>query len=294
MDCINKMKRAIDYIEENITEKIDMDIVAQKACCSSYNFQRLFSFIADISLGEYIRRRKLTLAALEIKNSSTKIIDIALKYGYESPVSFTRAFVSLHGITPTMARKNCAILKAFPQISFHISVKGEIEMDYRIEKKESFEVFGIETTTSADKVVEEVGKFWNECQRNGSYEELQKRVKEQSEVLPKDMCKVHAVMNHRKSRKDTFCYMLCGIVTKDSDTTGYTKVVIPQQTYVVFASQETSWDKTSQEIKRINKRFYSEWLPMSEYERVDGPEFEIYGGTPEKAYFEIWIPIEKK
>ncbi len=105
MDWLKKMNEALDYIEDNLTEEIDFVTVAQKACCSSYNFQRMFSFITDITLAEYIRRRKLTNAAFELQNGHIKIIDLALNYGYESPISFTRAFKVMHGITLTQARK---------------------------------------------------------------------------------------------------------------------------------------------------------------------------------------------
>jgi len=148
MDWLTKMNEALDYIENNLTDDIDLTIVAQKACCSSYNFQRMFSFITDIPLAEYIRRRRLTQAALELQNSNAKVIDIAIKYGYDSPVSFSRAFNNIHGITPNEAKQAGVELKAYPKISFHISIKGGQEMNYRIEAKEAFDVFGIETIGS--------------------------------------------------------------------------------------------------------------------------------------------------
>lgn len=149
MEWLERMNRALDYVESNLANEIDMNVVAQMACSSSYNFQRMFSFITDVSLIEYIRRRRLTLAAFEIQNSDAKIIDIALKYGYESPVSFARAFQALHGIAPSLAREDGVILKAYPRMSFQISIKGESEMEYRIETKEAFDIFGIETIGSS-------------------------------------------------------------------------------------------------------------------------------------------------
>jgi AraC family transcriptional regulator len=130
MDWLTKMNCALDYIEENLTEEIDYGDVAAKACCSSYNFQRMFSFITDCPLAEYIRRRRLTQAALELQNTDGRVIDIAVKYGYESAAAFAKAFAALHGLTPTEARQDGAPLKAYPRISFHISIKGEKEMDY--------------------------------------------------------------------------------------------------------------------------------------------------------------------
>jgi len=129
MDWLSRMNAAISYIEENLDGVIDHDRLAKIACCSAHNFYRMFSFITDTSLSEYIRRRRLTLAALDLQNSQIKVIDLALKYGYDSPISFARAFQALHGVTPTEARADGVMLKAYPKITFQISIKGEKEMD---------------------------------------------------------------------------------------------------------------------------------------------------------------------
>jgi AraC family transcriptional regulator len=110
MDWLDRMNSAIRYIEENITEDIDYDMVAEKACCSTYHFQRMFSFITDIPLSEYIRRRRLTLVAFELQNSDVRIIDLAVKYGYDSADSFSRAFQKVHGVVPSLAREKGARL----------------------------------------------------------------------------------------------------------------------------------------------------------------------------------------
>ncbi|WP_105618922.1 AraC family transcriptional regulator [Vallitalea okinawensis] len=297
MDWIKKMKCALDYVEDNLAGEIDMNVVAQKACCSSYNFQRMFSFITDVSLAEYIRRRRLTLAAFEIQNSDIKVIDVAMKYGYESPVSFARAFQALHGITPSMARKDGAKLKAYPCISFQISIKGEKEMDYRIEKKDSFEVFGIEalvSTVGDTNYLTQPGQLWTQCHQNGSYERLYKDAGKLPSFIGEDLCKIHGVMNYRKADHHTFPYMLCSFVNDESNTEGYTKVKIPAQTWAIFPSPKTTWDKISSVFGSLNKRFYTEWLPTSDYEKAEGPELEIYGGTEDVAYVELWIPVIKK
>ena len=148
MDWFAKMNAVLDEIERNLTGEIDLNVLCMKAGCSSYNFQRMFSFITDIPLAEYIRRRRLTAAAFELKNGGCRVVDIAVKYGYDSATSFARAFGALHGVAPSEARRDGAKLKAYPRISFQISIKGEKQMDYRIETKEAFEVFGIETIAS--------------------------------------------------------------------------------------------------------------------------------------------------
>lgn len=135
MDWLDRMNSAIDYIELHLTDTIEYKQLAKIVCCSVYHFQRMFSFISGVALSEYIRRRRLTLAAIELQNKNTKIIDIALKYGYESPEAFSRAFKNLHGVPPTSARSMGTTLKAYPRMTFYLSIKGGIEMNYRIEQK---------------------------------------------------------------------------------------------------------------------------------------------------------------
>ncbi|QOR34387.1 AraC family transcriptional regulator [Clostridium sp. 'deep sea'] len=297
MDFINKMNDALEYIEHNLTSDIDFKVVAQKACSSSYNFQRMFSFITDVSLADYIRRRRLTLAAFDIVNTKVKIIDIALKYGYESPVSFSRAFQSLHKVTPSKARKDGANLKAYPRLSFQISIKGEKGMDYRIEHKDAFEVYGIEglvSTTGKGEYLREAAELWQQSHKNGEYERLFNSTVSLPGFVNQDLCKVHAVMNYRKVSENVYPYMICSFVSVNSDSNGFEKVTIPAQTWAIFRSEETPWSKVSEAFSSLNKRFYSEWLPTSTYIKVDGPEFEIYGGNADSAYLELWIPVTKE
>ncbi|MDR9746175.1 helix-turn-helix transcriptional regulator [Paenibacillus taichungensis] len=143
MDWLMRMNRALDYIEINLVSEIELKEIAKSACCSSHQFQRMFSFITNVSLAEYIRRRRLTLAAIELQNSDMRVVDIAIEYGYESPVSFARAFQSLHGVNPAMAREEGIALKAYTRLSFLISIKGEEPMNYRIEQKKAFKYLGL-------------------------------------------------------------------------------------------------------------------------------------------------------
>ena len=144
MKYLDDMNCAMDYIEANLHGKTDYEKIAQIACCSVYHFQRIFTFMTDVTLSEYIRRRKMTMAAFELQSSGIKIVDLAFSYGYESPEAFARAFQGIHGITPTAARSLGADIKAFPRISFQISIKGASAMNYKIVEKEAFQVYGIE------------------------------------------------------------------------------------------------------------------------------------------------------
>ncbi|WP_312371180.1 effector binding domain-containing protein [Lachnoclostridium sp.] len=296
MDWLTKMNSAIDYIEVNLTGEIDFNIVAMKACCSSYNFQRMFSFITDITLAEYIRRRRLTLAAIELQNPDVKVIDVAIKYGYDTATSFARAFRLFHGLAPTTAKEQGVILKACPRISFQISIKGEKEMNYRIETKEAFDVFGIETVCSlkGEEGYLYPHQLWQQCQENGEYEKLLTNSGDTPDFISKDLCKIHAVEYYQKTKEDTFPYMLCAFVSKNSKTTGYKIVHIPAQTYAVFPSEKFKWNEMSKILTDMQKRFYSEWLPTVNYERAEGANFEIYGGDEENGYIELWFPVVKK
>jgi len=210
MDWLKRMNRALDYVEENLTNEIDMNMVSQMALCSSYDFQKMFSFITEISLVEYIRRRRLTLAAFEIQNSDIKIMDVALKYGYESPISFTRAFQSLHGIVPSLIRDGGVVLKAYPRISFQISIRGESEMEYRIETKQAFDIFGIEAIGSSieDERYQSPAQLWQECHKNGLYEKLFKDSGNLQSFISQDLCKIHGAVNYRNGRKYIPLYAL--------------------------------------------------------------------------------------
>jgi len=144
MDLLARMNSALQYIEENLTNEIDFKEVARLALCSEYHFKRMFSFLAGVTLSEYIRRRRLTLAAFELTDTQARIIDIAVKYGYSSADAFTRAFQSLHGITPSEARNSGQSLKAFPRMTFQLTIRGGNEMNYRIIEKEPFRIVGIQ------------------------------------------------------------------------------------------------------------------------------------------------------
>lgn len=296
MDWLKRMNSALDYVENNLINEIDMNKVAQMALTSSYDFQKMFSFITDVSLVEYIRRRRLTLAAFEIQNSNIKIMDVALKYGYESPVSFTRAFQAMHGIAPSLVRDGGVVLKAYPRISFQISIKGESEMEYRIESKQGFSIFGIETIASSveDANYQSPAHLWSQCHKNGCYEKLFKDSGALPSFISQNLCKIHGAVNYKKTEENTYPYMLFAFLGENSNTEGYSVTHIPAQTYAIFSSEKFNWDEDLAKIlTTLKKRFYTEWLPTSNYEKVEGPEFEIYGGTPEEGYIELWYPIVK-
>ena len=297
MDLMTRMSLALAYVEDNLTGEINPEQLAQIAGCSVYNYYRMFSFITDISLTEYIRRRKLTLAAIELRSSDIKVIDLALKYGYDSPVSFSRAFQALHKVTPTEARADGVTLKAYPRISFQIAVKGEKEMEYRIEKKEAFQVFGYEGVFKVDgsgAYPNTPHELWNQNHANKAYEKLAEDAGDLPSFVAQNLCKVHGICDYRQTKPGTFVYMQCAFKSEKSRVEGYTVVDIPAYIWVIFPSEKFKWDQVVEVCNTLNKRFYSEWLPTSEYEQANDMNIEVYGGDTDRGYLELWFAIKKK
>jgi AraC family transcriptional regulator len=287
------MSMALAYVEDNLAGDIDPERIAQIACCSANNFYRMFSYITETSLTEYIRRRRLTLAAIELQANNAKVIDLAMKYGYDSPVSFSRAFQTLHGVTPTEARAGGVTLKAYPRISFRITIKGEKEMKFRIETKDAFQVFGIEHTFNNDgsgAYPNEPHELWEHAQTDGSYD----RLLAASGDPPGQLCRIHALCDYKSTEPNTWPYMLCAFKDPSSNTEGFSIVDIPAHTWAVFPSERFAWDKCPDICGMLHKRFFTEWLPTAEYEWANDMHFEIYGGDEEMGYIELWYPVKKK
>ena len=293
MDWPDRMDCAMDYIEENLAGNIDFAQAAKMACCSTYHFQRMFSFITGTPLSEYIRRRKLTTAAYELQNTNAKVIDIAFRFGYESSEAFSRAFHKLHGVLPTYARKKGVILKVYPRLSFHISIRGDTEMNYRIEEKEAFEVFGLELQTNVidGQCYKDIPAFWEACEMDGQCVALAKVAgKKPNELLDAGVTYDHNPNGNMK-------YMIGCIKTPDANPGGYTVLSIPKQTWAIFS---VIWENSEQGTKNIHdiwKRIYSEWFPSSHYEHAPkcDLDMELYYGDREANYgVEIWIPVIQK
>jgi AraC family transcriptional regulator len=296
MDWLEKMNGAIQYLEDHLLDEIDYDEVAKRAWCSSYHFQRMFSFITDVSVSEYVRRRRLTLAAFELQKKDVKVIDLSLKYGYDSPVSFARAFQNLHGTTPTLARDKGVTLKAFPKLSFHISIKGDVEMNYRIEEKEKFRVFGVEKTvdsTNGNNFII-IPKFWQDSFADGTVDRLSKIPVNNS---PKGLGCVNAIMCYGDMTPDAFQYMI-GVIDFAGDASIPSEMAVVDVasfTWAIFTTEVHKPNETTEKIQALWQRIFSEWFPTAGYEHAAGPELELYYMPDENSsYSEVWIPVVKK
>ncbi|MDB3085620.1 AraC family transcriptional regulator [Clostridioides difficile] len=284
MEWIERLNKAINYIEENITKEIEYEQVAKIACCSTYHFQRMFAYMADVPLSEYIRRRRMSLAAVELQNDDKKIIDVALKYGYSSPTAFNRAFKSIHGVAPSVLKKGeITTLKAFPPISFKISIKGAEEMNYRVEKKEAFRIVGVSQPlhTELEKNFEIVPQMWQKVALDGTLQKLIPMMDSQPQgVLGISIC----------NDLEEWRYFISVSSTKSIDNT-LDEYTIPAFTWAIFSGE----GQCPQAIQELEKRIVTEWLPTSGYEYDNGPDIELYlNPDPQNAKFEVWIPVVKK
>ncbi|OGO91773.1 MAG: transcriptional regulator [Clostridiales bacterium GWF2_38_85] len=289
MNLLAQLNAAMQYVEAHIDDDMALGDVSSVTTYSPYHFGRLFYYIAEMPLSEYIRKRKLSLAASELQSIDVKVIDLAVKYGYDSADSFTRAFVKQHSVTPTAARKSGVTLKIFPPLTFQIKIQGVNEMNWRIEEKEAFDVFGIERVFRNDEMGK-VPDFWTECIQNG---EDAKFVAASGEAQPKvGALLVKGICGYRDTGTDSFPYMLGVYKTPNSNTDGYTTVTIPKTTWTIFRSEEI--DGFGQAIPELFKRAYSEWLPSSGYEKIDTADLELYYLTETgKCAEEVWIPVRK-
>lgn len=285
LDWLNRMNEVIEYIENNISDEIDYNEIAKIACCPNYHFQRMFAYITEVPLSEYIRHRRLTLAAFELQHNNCSVIEIAQKYGYTSHSAFTRAFNEYHGVSPTSARKSGTQLKAYPRMSLHISILGGAEMNYRIEERDSFSVVGYKYSVSNDKSFSRIPDIWRETKQNG----ISKRLISLLDDIPGDPLKgVLGILSGGDWGKNPdFNYHLA-VLYEDQTPEDMEKISFPKSQWVVFNVSSIN------EFADTWKRLYTDWILTSNYSFADLPAIECYYPPKHNPQNEIWIPIVKK
>ena len=289
MDWITGIQRALDYVEAHLTDDIDLDRIAAESFSSSYHFQRTFSILCGHSLGEYVRMRRLTLAGTELAGTGARVIDVALKYGYDSPDSFTKAFRAFHGITPSEAKKSGAPLRSFSRLSIKISLEGGDTMNYRVEEKKPFYVIErVEThDTAGGENNKTIPAFWDRAATDGTIDTL--------ESLSSDNTYIFGICYANPDKTSTkFDY---SIATKcDTGATvpaGFRKTEIPARTWLVFECTGAIPDA----IQEAWRKIVSEFFPGSPYTPTYEMDVEAYtaGDMSSPDYrSEIWIPVENK
>ena len=284
MEWLRKLSQAIDYIEDNLAGDISYDEAAKIACCSTYYFQRMFSYVAGIPLSDYIRRRRMTKAAFELQVSEAKVMEIGLKYGYDSPTSFNRAFQGVHGVSPTAARRPGTILNAYPRISFSISVTGVESMRYRIETKDPIRIVGDRVALKED--VEQnfkiAPRFWSKTLNS----DLFPKICSLSNEKPYGILGVSVYENPEQ------IYYYIATATDKAVPENLFEYEIPAATWVVFEGD----GYFEESIQTIFRRFLTEWLPFSGYKYAELPDIEVYpiSNPPlNVGHSEVWIAIKK-
>lgn len=287
MDMLKGFNRALDYIEDNLDGQIDLKEVAKRAYSSEYHFKRLFSLLAGITISDYIRRRRLTLAAAEIKNSDIKVIDVAVKYGYQSPDAFSRAFQGFHGVLPSAARDCEKSLKTYPKMSFQLTIRGGVEMKYRIVEKEPFKIVGVKYEVEMKDEV--LSPSYGHMMENISDDTMNDLVSRSSDL---SYGIVHASADRSENSAGNATFTASNAtfnqyigVFSDDDAEEHSTLEIGPYKWVVF-EVEGDWEH----IEETWMRIYSEWLPSSAYELDSGPE--ILADKEDKS--EIWITIKDK
>lgn len=274
------IQRAVEYMEDNLTEELSVKDIAAQAYVSEFHFQRIFSVLCGFTVGEYIRNRRLTLAAQELSSSAdAKVIDIALKYGYDSPDSFSRAFMKFHGISPTAAKEKGAGLRHFAPIRIKLTLEGGTMLEYKIVEKAAFTVMGRTRSFNMETSYTEIPKFWEEHMKDGENQAV---------------CGMYGVCLDGNGKD--FEYMIADNYLPWKDIPdGYTTKVIPAGAWAVFPCRGA----LPKALQDVNTKIWSEWLPScKEYKLSGNYNLEVYLTSsdpehPENTYSEIWVPVEK-
>lgn len=279
MEWVERLNAAIKYIEEHLTDEIEYEELAKLLCCSTYHFQRMFSFMNNVPLSEYIRRRKLSLAVSDIQNNE-KIVNVAQKYGYSSPTAFCRAFQNLHGIAPSEARKKGVLLKTYPPISFKLTITGTEELTYRIEDKAPIHIKGI--SMPLEKSMEQnfltVPQFWNKAVENGTLTKLMNMDKvEFDNLLGVSDC----------GNREEWKYYIAVSSLQDVKCE-FEEYTIPASKWAVFSGSGTNIS-----LQELERRVITEWLPFSGFKYGNAPDIEHYiQANPDNAVYEYWLSIQ--
>ncbi len=289
MDSLKSMNDALGYIEDHLQGTIDYQKVAKIAHCSEYHFKRMFSFLSGIGLSEYVRRRRLSLAALELKNMQLRILDVAVKYGYDSADSFTRAFQAVHGILPSQARNGNFQIKSYPRLSFQLTIKGADEMNYRIVEKEAFQLVGFKKRVpivfeGVNPVIADMTTLLTA--------EIVAELKALSNIEPQGIISASTNFSDDRMEGKGELDHYIGVASTNPDIGKFDVLPVRASTWAVFEAKGP-FPKT---LQSVWGRIYSEWFPSSGYEAAEGPEI-LWNESPETSLpeyrSEIWVPVKK-
>lgn len=293
MDWLKGMNRMVEYIEDNLTSDIQMNVMAKIIGCSVYEFSRVFSYLAGMTVSEYIRRRRLSQAVFDIQNGKEDLVDIALKYCYESQSAFTRAFKELHGQTPAVARKTGISLKTYPKVTFQFIIKGITEMDFKIVSRESFKIIGYKCSGS-----------WNDWEYFSKYYDNQLRnINTKKSYYKPPFWQVGAYKFNPSDgvsliddQESEYQCIIGAELTDENIISGMDVEEFPATSWAVFVVE---YDPHNDATGKLYAKVVSEWFPISNYIRnVNIPYLEVFSipgeADPKKHKCEIWVPVINK
>ena len=271
-DLTRGLQNAIEYIEENLCEELEISKIAAKAYLSPFYFQRVFNATIGLTVGEYIRSRRLALAAEELSCSNIKVIDVALKYGYDSPDSFTRAFTKFHGISPSSAKEKGATIKSFAPFLINQTFRGGTIMDYKIVEKAAFTIMGKCRKFNAETSYQEIPKFWGEHYATGGGETIRGMF---------GVCIDGDGMG--------FDYLIADLYFPwNQIPDGCETRTFEKGTWAVFPYH----GECPEALQTVNTQIWTEWLPnCKEYDLAGTYNLEFYISETEG---EIWLPVKKR
>ena len=283
MTMLERMNTTMDYIEAHLLEELHMPMIAKVAGTSENEIQKTFYALTGISIVEYVRRRRLTLAGFELQKKERSVLEIALMYGYTSPDSFTRAFRQMHGTTPSAVKKGGCLLKSYGKITFVLTIKGVNAMNYKILKKEKMHIIGFKKwfSTENDGQLTEIPKMWDSIT-----DEMRKKITALSNN--------DGVVGLCADMYDGGFDYWIGCMSDQECPEDLEEIVIPASSWAVF-EVIGSMRPIPNPMQDIWKRIYSEWLPNSGYEHAMLPEIEYYSSGDMLAddyKSEIWIPVK--
>ena len=291
MEWTESLKRAINYMEKHLLEDIGADEVADQVYMSSFYFQKGFKIMTGYSIGEYIRNRRLYMAALELISNKEKIIDLAYKYGYDSPESFTKAFSRFHGVSPKQLKGDTRKIKTFLPLKIIVSIRGGNDMDYTIEKMDVIKVIGCDRNFAYEAAYTEVPKFWEEFSKNCIND---KNSKETKRVIEECMIGQFGICIEDAPGKKEFRYMIAGKYNGGNIPKGMKIFEIPKAKWAKFKCT----GPLPGSLQSVNTQIFKEWLPGNpDYEIEMGINVEWYScGNCNSFDYEsaIWIPVKEK
>ncbi|MFC6233307.1 AraC family transcriptional regulator [Paenibacillus allorhizosphaerae] len=284
MALVESLQKAIDYMEDNLLEQLTIEVISKQANLSPFHFQRTFMILTDLTVGDYLRRRRLTLAAQELTSTVCKIIDLAYKYGYETPEAFSKAFRKQHGITPSEARKGIGKLQSYNRLTIQVSLKGAEPMNYRIVERETFQVVGLKRIFPCGEKAEGPGipEFWAEVNTNGTANKL-------IQMLNGEIKGLLGMSIYKEEISMTDYWIAAEHVGDVPEGLAYFD--FPPSKWVVFEVQ----GEFPTAIVNAWKQIYLEWMPSNGYMLAELPAIEAYISpdlNSPNSTNEIWLAVK--